>query len=131
MAMKRPPTKRSPLQRFSSTTTTRSGRTYVVVLVTCVSRREASRIARSVVERKLAACANVFETPVRSVYRWKGKIEEGSEFLLFIKSSQARLAALQAEVERPHSYEVPEFIALPIVSGSSRYLTWLADCLRA
>jgi periplasmic divalent cation tolerance protein len=109
---------------------TRSERTYVVVLVTCASHREASRISRSVVERKLAACANVFETPVRSAYRWKGKIGQGREFLLLIKSSQARLAALRAEVERLHSYDVPEFIALPIVGGSARYLTWLGDCLR-
>lgn len=108
----------------------RSPRTYLVVLVTCGSRREASRIARSVVERKLAACVNILDAPVRSVYRWKGKIETGREFLLVIKSSVARLAALQAEVERMHSYDLPEFIALPIVGGSSRYLDWLGDCLR-
>ena len=109
----------------------RSPRSCVVVLVTCGSRREASRIARSVVERKLAACVNILDAPVRSVYRWKGKIEQGREFLLVVKSSQARLAALQAEVERLHSYDMPEFIALPIVSGSSRYLAWLGECLRA
>jgi periplasmic divalent cation tolerance protein len=108
----------------------RSPRTYVVVLVTCASRREASRIARSVVDRKLAACVNILDAPVRSVYRWKGKIEQAREFLLVIKSSRARLAALQAEVERLHSYNVPEFMALPIVGGSSRYLTWLGDCVR-
>lgn len=108
----------------------RSPRTYVVVLVTCGSRREASRIARSVVALKLAACVNILDAPVRSVYRWKRKIEQGREFLLMIKSSQAGLAALQAEVERLHSYDVPEFIALPIVGGSLRYLNWLGGCLR-
>jgi periplasmic divalent cation tolerance protein len=108
---------------------TGAGSGYVVVLVTCGSRREASRIARSVVERKLAACVNVFESPVRSVYRWEGKIEQGREFLLLMKSSQARLAALRAAVERLHSYDVPEFIALPIIAGSPRYLAWLGDCL--
>jgi periplasmic divalent cation tolerance protein len=107
----------------------RSPRTYVVVLVTCGSRREASRIARSVVERKLVACVNIIDTPVRSVYRWNGKSEQGREFLLVIKSSRARLAALQAEVERLHRYDVPEFIAVPIVGGSSRYLAWLGECL--
>jgi periplasmic divalent cation tolerance protein len=106
-------------------------RNYVVVLVTCVSRREASRIARSVVSCKLAACVNILDAPVRSVYCWKGKIEQGREFLLVIKSSRARLPALQAEVERLHSYDVPEFIALPIVGGSARYLAWLGECLRA
>jgi periplasmic divalent cation tolerance protein len=109
----------------------RSPRSYVVVLVTCASRREASRIARSVVTRKLAACVNVLDAPVHSVYRWKGKIEQGREFLLIIKSSKGRLAALRDEVERLHSYDVPEFIALPIVGGSSRYLAWLGDSLNA
>jgi periplasmic divalent cation tolerance protein len=103
---------------------------YVVVFVTCSSRREAGKIARSAVERKLASCVNILETPVHSIYRWKGKIEQGREFLLLMKSSRARLAALQAEVERLHTYDVPEFIALPIVGGSRKYLQWLGGCLR-
>src|SRR5260370_27228790 len=91
---------------------------YMVVLVTCGSRAEAQRIAREVVSRRLAACANLLETPVHSVYRWKGKVEKVREFLLLIKTSAARLAALEAEVKRLHSYDVPEFIALPIIAGS-------------
>src|SRR5690242_11208973 len=102
---------------------------YVVVLVTCGSRAAAQRIAREIVSRRLAACANLLDTPVQSVYRWKGKVEKAREFLLLIKTSAARLAALQAEVKRLHSYDVPEFIALPIVAGSRAYLRWLADCL--
>jgi periplasmic divalent cation tolerance protein len=102
---------------------------YVVVLVTCGSRAEARRIARHIVSRRLAACANLFETPVQSVYRWKGKVEKAREFLLLIKTSAARLGALEAEVKRLHSYDVPEFIALPILAGSPAYLRWLADCL--
>ena len=109
----------------------RAPRGHVVVLVTCGSRREAGQIARRVVERRLAACANVLETPLHSVYRWKGKIEQAREFLLLMKTSRHRLHALRAEVERLHSYDVPEFIALPIVSGSPAYLRWLDDCLRA
>lgn len=108
----------------------RPSQNYVAVFTTCSSRHEAGKIARSVVERRLAACVNIFETPVRSVYRWKGKIEQSREFLLLIKSSRARLAALRAEVERLHSYEVPEFIALPIVAGSEKYLAWLGESLR-
>ena len=100
---------------------------YAVVVVTCGSRAEARRIARAVVTRRLAACANLFEAPVQSVYRWKGKVEEAREFLLLLKTSKARLAALEAEVGRLHSYEVPEFIALPIVAGSRAYLRWLAE----
>jgi periplasmic divalent cation tolerance protein len=102
---------------------------YVVVLVTCGSRAEARRIARNVVARRLAACANLLESPVQSVYRWKGKVEEAREFLLLIKTSERRLAPLRAEVEKLHSYDVPEFIALPIAAGSPKYLKWLADCV--
>jgi len=108
----------------------RARQQYVVVLVTCGSGREARKIARSVVERRLAACVNILETPVRSIYRWKGKIEEAREFLLVMKSSRSRLAALEAEVERLHSYDLPEFIALPIVDGSQKYLAWLGGCVR-
>jgi periplasmic divalent cation tolerance protein len=104
----------------------RSPGKYVVVLVTCGSRAEAQRIARQIVSRRLAACANLLEAPVQSVYRWKGKVEKAREFLLLIKTSAVRLAALQAEVKRLHSYDVPEFIALPIIAGSPEYLRWLA-----
>ena len=103
---------------------------YFVVLVTCSSRREALKIARSVVALRLAACVNIFGAPLLSIYRWKGKVEEGREILLLMKSSRARLTALEAEVRRVHSYDVPEFIALPIVAGSEKYLAWLGECAR-
>ena len=103
---------------------------YAVVLVTCGSRAEARRIARAVVTRRLAACANIFEQRVESVYRWKKNVEEASEFLLLMKTSKERLAALEVEVKRLHGYEVPEFIALPIVAGSRAYLQWLGESLR-
>jgi periplasmic divalent cation tolerance protein len=102
---------------------------YVVALVTCGSRAEAQRIAREIVSRRLAACANLLEIPVQSVYRWKGKVEKAREFLLLIKTSARRLPALQAEVQRLHSYDVPEFIALPIVAGSQKYMAWLSKCV--
>jgi periplasmic divalent cation tolerance protein len=103
---------------------------YVVVLVTCGSRSEAGRIARAVVTKRLAACVNVLDVPVSSIYRWKGKVERAREFLLLMKTSGKRLAALTAEIERLHSYDTPEVIALPIVAGSSKYLSWLSDCLK-
>ena len=106
---------------------TKSSGKYVVVLVTCGSRAEAQRIAREIVSRRLAACANLLEIPVQSVYRWQGKVERAREFLLLIKTSARRLPALEAEVKRLHSYDVPEFIALPIIAGSPAYLRWLAD----
>jgi len=100
---------------------------HVVVLVTCANAAEARRIARALVEMRLAACANLLETPVRSVYRWKGKVETASERLLVIKTSRKRLDAVRREVERRHSYEVPEVIALPIAAGSPAYLRWLGE----
>ncbi len=101
----------------------------VVVLVTCGKAAEARRIARALVEGRLAACVNVLEAPVRSVYRWKDKVETAAEHLLLIKTSRKLLAALSAEVERLHSYDVPEVVALPILAGSPRYLRWLEECL--
>ena len=97
----------------------------VVVLVTCASSREANRIARAVVESKLAACVNIIPGTVVSIYRWKGKVESARERLLLIKTSRKQLAKLQAAVEMLHSYEVPEFIALPIISGSQKYMEWM------
>src|ERR1700690_548444 len=97
----------------------------LVVLVTCGSTKEATRIARALVEARLAACGNIFQNPVRSVYRWKNRIESGKECLLLVKTSRSRFAKLQAAVRRLHSYEVPEIIALPIAAGSAPYLEWL------
>ena len=102
----------------------------LVVLVTCGTRREAGRIAAELVERRLAACVNLLEAPVRSTYRWKGRVETAAEYLLLIKTAKKKLRALRAAVERLHSYEVPEVIALPIAEGSPAYLRWLSECLR-
>jgi periplasmic divalent cation tolerance protein len=102
----------------------------IVVLVTCGSAKEARRIARTLVEKRLAACGNILEAPVRSIYRWKGKVETAKEYLLLIKTSCKRFAALQDEVKRMHSYDVPEIIALPIAAGSRDYLKWISECVR-
>jgi periplasmic divalent cation tolerance protein len=101
-----------------------------VVLVTCSSEEEASRIARALVVQRLAACVNILESPVRSVYRWKGSVETAMEHLLIIKTRRARLAALEAAVKGLHSYDTPEVIALPIAAGSRRYLAWLEESVR-
>jgi periplasmic divalent cation tolerance protein len=98
-----------------------------VVLVTCANPSEARRIARAVVDSRLAACVNIFGGSVTSVYRWKGKVETAKERLLLIKTSRNRLAKLQTKVKQIHSYDVPEFIALPIAAGSRDYLTWLQE----
>lgn len=99
----------------------------IVVLVTCGSAKEARKIARAVVEQRIAACANIATSPVQSVYRWNGRVESAKEFLLIIKTTQSRFAKLKAEVKRLHSYDVPEIVALPISRGAATYLTWISD----
>ncbi len=96
----------------------------IVVLCTCGSAKDAAKIARALVEKKLAACVNVM-ADIRSVYRWKGAIEEEQESLMVIKSSRGLFNELRAEIEKLHSYDVPEVIAVPIVDGSEGYLQWL------
>ena len=96
----------------------------IVVLSTCASPMEAQRVARALVEKRLAACVNVMPG-VQSVYHWKEAVEESEEVLLVIKSSRALFSQLRGEIERLHSYELPEVIAIPIVDGSEGYLTWL------
>jgi periplasmic divalent cation tolerance protein len=102
----------------------------IVVLVTCGSLKEGRRIARALVEARLAACVNLLRTPVESIYRWKGNVDAAKEFLLIVKTSRARFAALETAVKRLHSYDVPEIIALPIEKGSRDYLAWLAESVR-
>ncbi len=96
----------------------------IVVLSTCGSPEEAERIARALVSKRLAACVNLLPA-VRSIYRWKGAVEDAQETLLVIKSSRALFDELRAEIEKLHSYEVAEVIAMPIVDGSEAYLEWL------
>jgi periplasmic divalent cation tolerance protein len=98
-----------------------------VVLVTCPTLAVARKIARAVVQKRLAACVNVVRSPVESYYTWKGKLESAREYLLLIKTTTARLPQLEREVKRRHTYEVPEFIALPITDGSRDYLSWLTE----
>ena len=96
----------------------------VIVLSTCSSREEADRIARGLVEERLAACVNVVEG-VSSVYRWKDAVQEDSEILLIIKSRRDLVARLNERLAAMHTYEVPEAIAIPVVDGSAAYLDWL------
>ena len=96
----------------------------IVVLSTCSTAEEAGQIARSLVEKRLAACVNVLPG-VRSVYRWKGAVTDEAEVLLVIKSSRRLFHQLRAELERMHSFEVPEVIAMPVVEGSERFLAWM------
>jgi periplasmic divalent cation tolerance protein len=101
-----------------------------LILVTCGTLAEAREIARAVVEAKIAACVNVMSNPVESIYRWKGKVEVSREYLLLIKSTARRLPELQRKVRGMHSYDVPEFLVLPVVSGSREYLRWLVESVK-
>jgi len=98
-----------------------------LVLVTCPTLPEARKISRSLLQKHLAACVNIQISPVESIYRWQGKIESAREHLLLIKTTTRHLKSLEREVLRLHSYETPEFLVLPISSGSHGYLRWLSD----
>jgi len=99
---------------------------FIVVLVTCGSEEEALKIAHSLVEDRLAACVNLV-SPVRSVYRWGGKIWDEKEWILIIKTQRERFEELEKKVKSIHSYSVPEIVGLPIVEGASPYLKWLEE----
>jgi len=101
----------------------------VVIMVTAASRRECRKIARHLVEAKLAACVNITQ-PVESVYRWKGKLADDKEFLLLIKSTRALFPQIKAAISKIHSYHTPEIICLPIIDGSRNYLQWLSDSVK-
>lgn len=100
----------------------------IVVLMTAPNAEEATRIAEVLVEGKLAACVQILPL-MTSIYVWKGEVERASEILLVAKSTRAKFDELEAAVRAIHSYETPEIIALPIVLGSSAYLSWLSNCL--
>lgn len=99
-----------------------------IVLTTAGSKDEAERIAADLVQRSHAACVNV-AGPISSTYRWKGKVEHAQEFLLIIKTTTHAIGHVRAAIEELHSYELPEFVVLPIEAGSERYLEWIAQCV--
>jgi periplasmic divalent cation tolerance protein len=101
----------------------------IVVLSTCGSEAEAERLARLLIDQRLAACVSIVPR-VRSFYRWNGAVESAEEWLLLIKSSRPLFEKLRAALQQAHSYEVPELLALPVVDGAAAYLEWLDSSLR-
>jgi periplasmic divalent cation tolerance protein len=101
---------------------------FIVVYVTVSSADEGVRIARCLVEERLAACVNQLPG-VRSTYRWQGKVEESGEELLLIKTTKKLFTAIEQRICELHSYAVPEVIAAPIIAGSKPYLQWLDEQL--
>jgi periplasmic divalent cation tolerance protein len=102
----------------------------LVVLVTVPSSEEGTRLARIVVESRLAACVNVIPG-VTSIYRWEGRVEESGECLLIMKSDADRYPDLEDRIRSLHPYDVPEIIALPVEKGSPAYLDWIRRSLDA
>jgi periplasmic divalent cation tolerance protein len=95
-----------------------------IVLTTAASPEEARILGRTLVEEQLAACATMIPA-VESIYRWKGNIESSSETMLLLKTGGDQLASLETRLRQLHSYEVPEFLVLPIEGGSRAYLDWM------
>ena len=102
----------------------------IVVLSTCATEEEAAKLARVLVEARVAACVTIVPG-VRSVYRWQAAIESAAECLLVIKSSRQLFEALRMALEKAHAYDVPEVLALPVVEGAPNYMNWLEGELGA
>lgn len=99
---------------------------HIVVLITVSSPEEGEKIAKALVEKRVAACVNIIPG-IRSIYRWQGKICDDRELLLMAKTTGALFERVEKEVKSLHSYKVPEIIALPIIKGSDDYLSWIDE----
>lgn len=98
----------------------------IVVFITAPNEDEAAKISKALVEARLAGCVNIIKN-IRSIYSWQGKIEDGPEVLMIVKTQKSLFDFLTKKVEELHSYTVPEIIVLPIVEGSKDYLKWLRE----
>ena len=103
---------------------------FIQVTTTTEKKEDAERIARSLVETRLAACVQIVG-PIESIYRWKGRIETTGEWLCLIKSRRDKYGAVEETIRSLHPYEVPEIVAVPFTAGSRDYLGWLRDELSA
>jgi len=95
-----------------------------IVLITPGTEEEAARIGLTLVEERLAACANLVPR-IRSIYRWKGQICDEQEFLIIVKTRTSLFQDLEKRVRELHSYEVPEIISFPVARGLPQYLEWV------
>lgn len=106
-----------------------SDKEHFLAISNCPTEELARAIARALVEEKLAACVNYLPR-MRSIYHWQGKIQEDDEFLLMIKTMHSKLERLEAKIKEMHPYELPEFVVVPITSGSEDYLSWITQSLQ-
>ena len=107
----------------------KSANKYRLVLVTAPDLKVARQLARAALEARLVACANLVPK-IESHYWWQGKIESGTEVLLLFKTTQPRLLRLEKLILAEHPYDTPEFVVVPLESGTPRYLDWLASSVR-
>jgi periplasmic divalent cation tolerance protein len=98
----------------------------VIVLSTAPADDRAEQWARQLVDERLAACINV-QAPMVSVYRWQGRVERDDERQLVIKTTRARLPALEARLKELHTYDLPEFVVVAVEGGCSAYLSWVGE----
>jgi len=101
---------------------------YIVILITAKDKKEATKIARGLLEAKLIACANIMQG-VESLFWWQGKIDISQEVLLVLKTKKNLFKKVTSKVKSLHSYQTPEIIALPIVEGSEDYLGWIGSAV--
>ena len=98
----------------------------LLVISNLPDRASAEKLARVLVDGRLAACVNIL-SPCRSLYRWKGKVEDAEEFPMLIKTTRERYPQLEAAIRKNHPYELPEIIALQLAAGLPGYLDWVAS----
>ena len=102
---------------------------YRLVVTTTANVEEAERIARRLVEKRLAACVNIVPK-IRSVYRWQGRVEVDREALLLVKTTAKRIEKIKKRIRKLHSYEVPEILVFDIADGDDAYLQWLDSAVK-
>lgn len=95
-----------------------------LVITNLPDRESAARLARALVDKRLAACINIL-SPCRSIYRWKGAVENAEEIPMLIKTSRSRYPELEAAIRTGHPYELPEIIAVPLAAGLPAYIEWI------
>jgi len=98
----------------------------IVIFITCANKREATRIAKCLVEQRLVACVNLVAS-IKSIFWWQKRIDSATEVLLIAKSKKSLIDKIVKQVRSLHSYSVPEIIALPIVAGNKDYINWINE----
>lgn len=104
----------------------RAGAGFIIVFVTAPSKKEGKHIVTALMRKRLIACGNILNK-IDSTFIWNAKVDKAKEVLIILKTKRALFKKIAREIERLHSYEVPEIIAMPIIEGSARYLKWIDE----